>query len=140
MPSYSLERLQQVFDRTHGDCHICHRRLCFKNYAQASARGGWEVEHSRPRATGGSERLSNLYAAHVSCNRSKGTRSTRSVRAEWGRTCAPLSAARKQVVRSDNTLSGAALGAFAGAAFGPPGVLLGSALGALFGHSQPPSR
>ena len=140
MAKYSGERLLQIFERTHGDCHICGRRLCFGNYAALSEKGAWEVEHSRPRAMGGSERLNNLYAAHIRCNRQKGARSTRSARAEWGRTRAPYSAKRKEAIRSANAWGGAALGAAAGSAFGPPGMLLGGLLGAVFGNSQPPAR
>lgn len=84
--------LEYVFDRSGGDCHLCHGRLAFRNYGLYGCRGAWEIEHSVPRARGGTNRLNNLYAAHISCNRSKGARATRSVRRQNGYTCAPLSA------------------------------------------------
>lgn len=76
---YSKEKLDTIFARTDRRCHICGKGLCRKNYARPGARGAWEVEHSKPRAREGTDHGNNLYAAHIRCNREKGTLSTRSI-------------------------------------------------------------
>ena len=137
--AHTDEQLSLVFDRTDGNCHLCWRKLCFQNYGRLSRRGAWEVEHSNPRCHGGSNRLSNLYAAHIICNREKGSRATRTARAWNGRTKAPLSRLRRQEIRSENRVGWGSLGALAGAAvLGPPGLLLGGILGALVGDGIEP--
>jgi len=35
------EELEYVFDRTAGQCHICHGKLAFSNYALNGRRGAW---------------------------------------------------------------------------------------------------
>jgi hypothetical protein len=136
--SYTSERLNQVFDRTDGYCHICHGRLSFAQYGRP---GGWEVEHSVPKSRGGTDRLSNLYAAHVSCNRAKRADSTRSARRKRGKTRAPHSVQKRAELRKRNAAlgfgGGVALGAMIG---GPPGALIGGTLGALLGHDKDPGR
>ena len=82
--AYSLRQLERIFDRTGGRCHLCHGDLYFDDYAAPAVLDGWEVEHSRPRARGGTDHPNNLYAACVSCNRSKGTRSSAAFRRELG--------------------------------------------------------
>lgn len=69
--SYTVEQLDLIYQRTSGKCHLCHDPLARSNYARFGERGAWEVEHSVPRARGGTDRLNNLYAAHICCNRSK---------------------------------------------------------------------
>ena len=56
----------------------------------------------------------NLYPAHISCNREKGTLTSRTVRDWHGRTRAPLSKERQEAARESNALAGAAFGALAG--------------------------
>ncbi len=134
---YSNERLNDIYDRTDGCCHICKKSLAFKNYGNLEgARGAWEVEHSVPRANGGTDRLSNLYAACIKCNREKGKRSTKSARAKHGHTAAPLSAAKKSKARAGNALAGGAIGGILGLVGGPVGALAGASLGALLGHDM----
>lgn len=133
------ERLVAIFDRTDGHCHICGKKLCFSNYGQAGRRGAWEIEHSNPRCKGGTDRLCNLYAAHISCNREKGTRTTRTARAWDGRTKAPLSKGRKERIRSNNRWGWGTASALLGAAVGgPAGAVIGAALGALVGDGIKP--
>lgn len=124
--SYSNERLNDIYDKTDGYCHICWKRLCFSNYAKHGRRGAWEVEHSRPKSKGGTDHLNNLFAACIACNRAKGAGSTRSMRARNGRTRAPRSREAQENVRVKNTLAGAAIG---GLLAGPVGVLVGGLLG-----------
>lgn len=88
---YSDERLNDIYDRTDGKCHICREQLKWKNYGQLGELRAWEVDHSNPRANGGSDRLNNLYAACIPCNRSKGSKTTRSQRRKYGHSKAPIS-------------------------------------------------
>lgn len=132
-------RLRAIFARTDGKCHICHRQLSFCNYNKFGERGAWEIEHSTPKCMGGTDRLNNLYAAHMSCNRRKGAASTRCARAANGFTRAPLSTAKKEKVRSDNRWGWGAGGAGIGALlFGPPGALIGGIVGTCIGDSIDP--
>lgn len=129
----------QVFDRTTGHCHICFQKLSFSNYAQIGRRGAWEVEHSNPKATGGTDSLRNLYAACITCNRSKGAGSTRAARRRYGKTKAPLSAANRPIVKLRNgVLGGAAGAAVGGALFGTKGSLAGAVVGSLIAYHQNP--
>lgn len=88
---YSKEQLRSIFDRTAGECHICHKKVAFKNYGEFGEHGAWEVEHSKPRAKGGTDHRNNLYAAHIKCNREKGTVTTQTARSWHDQTRAPLS-------------------------------------------------
>jgi 5-methylcytosine-specific restriction endonuclease McrA len=134
-------QVNEIFDRTSGKCHLCHKKLSFKNYARYGERGAWEVEHSVPRACGGSDRLNNLYAACISCNRAKGARTTRSIRLRRGLTRAPMSANTREAAKRWNALGGGLLGIVPGAMLlGPPGAVLGAALGAVLGHDRDPDN
>lgn len=134
---YSNERLNDIYDRTNGRCHICSKKLAFKNYGSLEGlRGAWEVEHSNPKSKGGTDRLSNLYAACISCNRSKGANSTKSARKRNGRTAAPLSAEKIRARRADNAVVGGIIGGLAGLLGGPIGVAIGAGIGAAIGHDQ----
>ena len=135
---YENEYLERVFGRTDGTCHICRKHLSFSNYGKASSRGAWEVEHSIPRSKGGNDHMNNLYAACVSCNRSKGNASTKSARAKNGYRKAPLSKQQK----NQNAWTWGAAGSLA-AFFVPPHLRLvtfvvGAAAGALLGHDSEP--
>jgi 5-methylcytosine-specific restriction endonuclease McrA len=115
---YTDEELTDIFDRTNGRCHLCFARLAFSNYGYFGERGAWEVEHSIPRALGGTNRLNNLYAACIVCNRSKGTQSTRAVRGWRGYSAAPFSTAKRTRLRRWHALLGAVIGYLAGAYVG----------------------
>lgn len=132
--------LDAIYDRTSGKCHLCHKKLARVNYADFGARGAWEVEHSVPKARGGTDHLNNLFPACIPCNRSKSARSTRSSRAANGRSRAPLNRRARSAAKAENALVGAGLGAFVGSAFGPLGTLVGGALGAHLGHKENPDR
>jgi 5-methylcytosine-specific restriction endonuclease McrA len=136
---YTDDQLEVIFDRTDGHCHLCGRKMYFSNYAQYGQRGAWEVEHSNARCNGGSDRLCNLYAAHISCNREKGAVTTRTARAWNGRTKAPPSREKKEQIGSNNRWGWGTVGALSGAAVaGPAGLVLGAVLGALIGDSIDP--
>src|SRR5688500_7526035 len=122
---YSAEQRSQIYDRTSGYCHICRKKLSFTNYGWHGTKGAWEVEHSVARARGGSNHGNNLYAACISCNRSKGSATTRRLRSANGHTRAPLSRKARAEKRQGHTVSGAGAGALIGAALGPGGLLVG---------------
>lgn len=132
---YSEETLDRIFEKTDGRCHICWSALARSNYGSLGRRGVWEVEHSVPRANGGTNRLNNLFPAHVSCNRSKGTSSTRSARATYGNTRAPRSRAKQDEARVENTAIGAVAGGILTAVLLPELWIAGAIVGALFGNS-----
>lgn len=138
--AFNEDELSQIYDRTSGYCHICHKKLAFKNYGKFGARAAWEVEHSNPQANGGTNRLNNLYPACISCNRSKGASSTATARAMHGKNRAPLSVDKRKKAKAGNALAGVALGAMVGAVAGPVGAFLGACVGAAVGHSQNPDK
>jgi 5-methylcytosine-specific restriction endonuclease McrA len=136
---YTDDDLRWIYDRTSGKCHLCHKMLAYTNYGRFGARGAWEVEHSNARARGGTDSLVNLYAAHISCNRSKGTATTRAARGWHGRSKAPLSRERRRQVRTSNTVGAAAVGVVTGAAVaGAPGAVIGGLAGLVFGSEIDP--
>ncbi len=137
---FTDDQINWIYDRTTGYCHICHRKLAFKNYGVHGTRGAWEVEHSNPKASGGTNRLSNLYPACIACNRSKGAKSTRSSRAKEGNTRAPLSPQDRKRAKLGNAAAGGALGAAIGSLFGPGGTVIGGVVGAHIGHKKNPDR
>ena len=135
----SAEKLQAVYDRTDGHCHICRKKLAFKNYGTLNTRGAWEIEHSKPRSKGGTDHGNNLYPACVSCNRSKNNGSTRAARAKNGFKAAPHS--RKKKIRNAATGAGI-LGTVALILAPPPlrilAVLAGAAIGGSLGFNEDP--
>lgn len=66
------ETLNRVYDKTDGCCRYCGKKVSWKNYGRPGERGAWEVDHSVPRAFGGTDRMSNLWPACIECNRDKG--------------------------------------------------------------------
>lgn len=131
---YLPGQLEAIFAHTDGHCHLCGLKLVFGHYGRLDSAGGWEVEHSVPKAAGGTDHGNNLYAAHPSCNRAKCDGSTRTARAQNGLTRAPLSAAKKQEIRERNTGVGLGVGIALGSAVGGPiGAVIGGVVGALIG-------
>ena len=137
---FAKDERRKIFDRTSGKCHICHENLAFINYATPDARGAWEVEHSNPKAKGGTDRLNNLYPACIACNRSKGTQSTRTVRARNRKTRAPLSREKREKAKRTNAISyGLGAGAITYMLFPPAAWLVG--LAAMYiGYKRNPDR
>ena len=131
--AFAVDVLERVFDRTDGKCHICHRRVAWKNYGELGARGAWEVDHSVPRAWGGTDRLSNLLPAHIRCNRSKQASSTRSARGQHGKHRAPLPANQKRTTRVKNGVVGAGLGFALASLFVPQFRVAATIIGAAAG-------
>lgn len=138
--SWTDEQLTHIYDRTSGYCHLCGKKLAFGNYAEHGSKGAWEVEHSVPRACGGTDRLTNLYAACIGCNRSKRATSTRRCRRENGRSKAPMDRSRRRSEKFQNGVAGAGLGALLGAPLGPFGVIVGSVVGSHLGYKSNPDN
>ena len=134
---FDKNRQALIFEKTGGRCHICRKSLVQRNYGSVGARGAWEVEHSVPRAKGGSDHQNNLYPACIPCNRRKSTASSRSARQKHGFKAAPIS----QTEKAQNAWAGGIGGAIAGGlllSMGPVGILLGSVVGAVIGNSYEP--
>lgn len=128
-----------IYDRTSGKCHICHGALAFRNYGCLESRGAWEIDHSRPKAKGGSNHGNNLRAACISCNRSKQAVSARAARRDAGFRRPPLSAEQRKKVKIRAVLGAAGVGAVLGAKLaGLPGFWVGGLIGALFGDDNNP--
>lgn len=131
-------RLAKIYDSTLGYCHICRKKLARKNYGKPKERAAWEVDHSIPSAKGGTDRLNNLRAACVSCNRSKQDGSTRTARSGHGHTRAPLSAEKHREAVAENTVLGGLMGLVGGVAFGPGVAIIAAVVGAGIGNSLDP--
>lgn len=135
---FAADRRRKIFEKTDGRCHICRRKLAWRNYGAAGATGGWEIEHSRPRAQGGTDHLHNLLPSCIPCNRAKGASGRRAARQKHGFKSAPLSAHRKM----KNAWAGGAIGALVArlilAPLGPAGILIGAVAGAAIGKMYEP--
>jgi len=136
--AFDNKRLGEIFKKTDGLCHICRKKLARKNYGVQGSRGAWEVEHSNPRAKGGSDHLNNLYPACISCNRSKGASTTKIARNKNGFKAAPLSREKKTRYTVLGVIGGAVAGRILLAPFGPLGIIAGVAIGTLVGSSHEP--
>lgn len=131
--TYSKDDLDAIFARTDGRCHICWKGLARVNYGQIGKKGAWEVEHSVPRANGGTDHGNNLFPAHIRCNRSKGDGSSRAARAAHGRTRAPLSRAKQDKARAENVIAYTVIGGLGAALLAPELLVLGAIAGAIAG-------
>lgn len=134
--AYDATTLRAIHDSTGGDCHLCHKSVAFANYGRRGGRGAWEVDHSVPRAHGGTDRISNLKPAHISCNRSKQANATRAIRARHGKSRAPLSADARAIKRDRSELVAGVFFGSIGSFWGPVGVLIGGLVGLIVGSNQ----
>jgi hypothetical protein len=78
---YTGEVLSYIYDKNDGYCWYCNKKLAFTNHGTLGERGAWEVDHSVPKSRGGTNYLRNLVPACIECNRQKGVRMGKSVRA-----------------------------------------------------------
>lgn len=134
------ERLNRIYDKTDGYCHICHKKLCFSNYGILGAKGNWEIEHSVAKTNGGTNHLNNLFPACISCNRSKREQPTKTARSYYGNSRAPYSKKRKQSIQNQNTVAGTVIGGIFGSVFGPIGAFVGAGIGAAIGNDSSPKK
>lgn len=135
-----LQRLRRIYDKTDGYCHLCHKKLSFTNYGNAGGKGAWNIEHSKPKNKGGTDNLNNLFPACINCNTEKGTKHTKTIRKKNGVSRAPYSKKKKESIRTNNTLGGAAAGALFGSFFGPGGAFASGILDGLFGDTNSPKK
>lgn len=136
--AYTRTELRCIYDRTGGYCHICAKKLSFTNYGCTGEKGAWHVEHSVPRAKGGTNHGNNLYAACIDCNLEKDTFTTKTARAWNGRSRAPLSREARKKARTGNAVAGGVIGGIVGSVFGPLGTVIGAGIGAKIGHDAKP--
>lgn len=135
------ERLQRIYRKTDGYCHICHCKLSFSNYAAYGSKGAWHIEHSIAKANGGSDHLNNLFAACIGCNLDKGIKHSRTARSQYGNSRAPYSKSKKLEIKTNNTSSGAIIGGALGLAIGGPvGSIFGTFIGGLIGNENSPRK
>ena len=128
--AYTEEQIRRAWKSTDGRCHLTGRRLRLSDYGRT-----WEIDHSKPRAKGGSDHGNNLKPALLVVNRSKQASTSRAVRRAYGLQRSPMSRAEQNRNRVNNAAGGAVLGAVAGGAMaGPVGALVGGVLGGLVGH------
>ena len=134
---YSNDTLLTLYDKTAGRCHICRKRLLLSNYGVLRARGGWEVDHSRARARGGSNYRRNLLPACIPCNRRKLAGSTRAARRAYGFKRAPISRSKILRRRMRNAsfmgLLIAVLGALLSSGDRGGGAIIGALIGLVLG-------
>jgi len=134
-------RLKQIFRKTDGFCHVCHRKLIFANHGIWGANGAWHIEHSKAKAYGGTDHLNNLFPACILCNIEKGILNTKTIRLRYGVSRAPLSRNKKAFVKGENTVGGAIVGGGIGFALGGPlGGIIGGMVGGIIGNSNSPKK
>jgi 5-methylcytosine-specific restriction endonuclease McrA len=140
MGQYSSDDLRSILESTDGRCHLCAKPLREANYA-AEGDGGWEVDHSRAVANGGTDHGNNLRPACRSCNRSKGTRDAAAFRAETGLKRPLLSKSARDKKRAQHGAIGTLVGSVcwvAGPAAGAVGTVVGALVGAAFDPGDEP--
>src|SRR5215218_7307538 len=104
---FTKQLLDTIYRKSSGYCHLCHKKLSRRNYGKRGARGAWHVEHSVPRAKGGTDHLNNLFPACVKCNCDKSSMTTRTARRWNDKTCAPLSPNKRKDAKFANGVAGA---------------------------------
>lgn len=139
--NYAEEQLDRIYRKTSGYCHLCHTKLSRKHHGQRGKRGAWHVDHSVPRAKGGTDHPNNLKPACISCNLEKSDQTTRTARGRNGKSRAPLSTEKRKQAKNENAFLGAVGGGVAGfAVAGPVGAIVGAVTGACVGSSANPDR
>ena len=88
-------QLSRIYDKTGGYCYHCGKKIVWVNYGRRDkgVRGGWEVDHSRPKNRGGSDHMTNLVPSCWKCNSQKGDMTSAEFRKVRG--YLPLSGRRK---------------------------------------------
>ena len=71
---YTGKQLRDIYHKNNGYCWHCGKKLALTNYSRLRRRGAWEVDHSNPKAKGGTDYMRNLVPSCIKCNRSKGSR------------------------------------------------------------------
>lgn len=95
-------RKYRVYAKCGGKCHLCHRRIILSHYGRNDVPSGWHIDHSVPRAMGGTDHQNNLLPACWYCNLSKGARPSEMVRRRNGVAGIPPPRAQEQVESESN--------------------------------------
>jgi len=82
--AYDRDRLNAIYDKTGGYCHLCNKKLSFTNHGRHGTKGAWHVDHSKAKAKGGTNHMNNLYPSCISCNIEKGTLHKTTIRKRKG--------------------------------------------------------
>jgi 5-methylcytosine-specific restriction endonuclease McrA len=139
--NYAEDQLDRIYRKTSGYCHLCHTKLSRKNHGRRGERGAWQVDHSVPRAKGGTDHLNNLKPACISCNLDKSAQTTRTARGRNGKTRSPLSVEKRMQAKNENAFLGAVGGGVAGfAVAGPVGAIFGALTGGHLAGSANPDK
>lgn len=133
-----LLQLRRIYDKTDGYCHVCHRKLSFQNHGKRDTKGAWHIEHSIPKAKGGTDHLNNLFPACIDCNIEKSTLTSRTARSYNGNTRAPYSKDKKEEIKESNTAAGILIGGVIGLVGGPWGMAIGATIGGMIGNGSSP--
>lgn len=144
MARWTKEQIERAFKHSQGKCNQCGWPLVFAAYGRTGHRDEWHIEHSRPRARGGTDHGNNLYGAHAECNIKKGAGSNSKVRREYGLTRAPLSENEESKRRRNQAVQGGLLGFVAATALDVvtpgAGLIGGAIIGALIEPNEKPTR
>ena len=135
-----IKRLEKIYRKTDGYCHLCHKKLSLKNHGINGAHGAWHIEHSVPKANGGTNHLNNLFPACIGCNLDKGTSSTASARRKNGVSRAPFNKNKKGEIKNQNSATGAIIGGAIGLVGGPIGAAIGAVIGGVIGSDNSPKK
>lgn len=81
---YDRDRLNAIYDKTGGYCHLCNKKLSFINHGRHGSKGAWQVDHSKARANGGTNHMNNLFPSCIPCNIEKGTLHKTTIRRRKG--------------------------------------------------------
>jgi len=81
---YTDDKLNNIYDKTGGYCHLCGKKLSWTNYDQRGEKAAWHVDHSKALANGGTHHMNNLFPACISCNEEKGAYHKNTIRKRKG--------------------------------------------------------
>lgn len=65
------ETINYVYYKNGGYCVYCGKKLSFTNYGKNGEKGSWHIDHSKPKAKGGTDHGNNLVPACIDCNLDK---------------------------------------------------------------------
>lgn len=69
---YSEEEKQYYFnEKPKGHCRHCGKIIVYSHYGDRNKSTGWEIDHSNPKARGGTNNPRNLYSVCSKCNMKK---------------------------------------------------------------------
>lgn len=115
--------IREIWARTGGKCHLCHRSVDLDTYGLIALYGAEaaSIDHLTPQAHGGDHDPDNLRIAHHGCNSRRGTRDPIEAReSASGRSWEPLSDGERAGLVLASALACTALGAGFGAALSNP--------------------